>query len=68
MAVEIIQATRRGRIDYHFCAPMHMLVVNDRDVRHDGSAVIEGLPKATLQDCSRKLVLVPAGLRYHDLH
>jgi hypothetical protein len=23
MAVEIVQATRRGRIDYHFCAPMH---------------------------------------------
>jgi AraC family transcriptional regulator len=68
MAVEIVQATRRGRIDYHFCAPMHMLVVHDRDVRHDGSAVIEGLPKATLQDCSRKLVLVPTGHRYHDWH
>lgn len=68
MAVEIVQATRRGRIDYHFCAPMHMLVVHDRDVRHGGSAVIEGLPKATLQDCSQKLVLVPAGHIYHDWH
>ena len=68
MAVEIVQASRRGRIDYHFCAPVHMLVVHDRDVRHDGSADIEGLPKSTLQDCSRKLVLVPAGHRYHDWH
>jgi AraC family transcriptional regulator len=68
MGVEIVQASRRGRIDYRFCAPVHMLVVHERDVRHDGSASIEGLPKSTLQDCSRKLVLVPAGHRYHDWH
>jgi AraC family transcriptional regulator len=68
MAVEIVQASRRGRIDYRFCGPAHMLVAHDRDVRHHGSAVIEGLPKSTLQDCSRKLVLVPAGHRYHDWH
>jgi AraC family transcriptional regulator len=68
MTVEIVQASRRGRIDYHFCAPVHMLVAHDRDVRHDGSAIIEGLTKSTLQDCSRKLVLVPAGHRYHDWH
>jgi AraC family transcriptional regulator len=68
MAVEIVQASRRGRIDYRFCAPVHMLVVHDRDVRHDGSTNIEGLPNSTLQDCSRKLVLVPAGHRYHHWH
>jgi AraC family transcriptional regulator len=68
MAVEIVQASRRGRIDYHYCAPVPMLVVHDRDVRHDGVTFIEGLPKSTLQDCSRKLVLVPAGHRYHHWH
>jgi AraC family transcriptional regulator len=68
MAVDIVQANRRGRIDYHYCAPVHMLVVQERGVRHDGCTVIEGLPKSTLQDCSRKLVFVPAGHKYHDWH
>jgi AraC family transcriptional regulator len=68
MAVEIVQASRRGRIDYRYCAPVPMLVVHDRDVRHDGATFIEGLSKSTLQDCSRKLVLVPAGHRYHHWH
>jgi len=68
MAVEIVQANRRGRIDCHYCAPLHLLVVHERGVRHDGSTVIEGLSKSTLQDCSRKLVFVPAGHEYHDWH
>lgn len=68
MAVEIVQDIRRGRIDYHYCSPLHMLVVHERGARHDGCTVIEGLPQSTLQDCSRKLVFVPAGHRYHDWH
>ena len=68
MAVEIVQVNRRGRIDYHYCSPLHMLVVHERGVRHNGCTVIEGLPKSTLQDCSRKLVFVPAGHKYHDWH
>jgi AraC family transcriptional regulator len=68
MAVEIVQASRRGRIDYRYCGPMHMLVVHDRGVRHDGCTVIHGLPQSNLQDCSRKLVFVPAGYEYHDWH
>jgi AraC family transcriptional regulator len=68
MAVEIVQDRRRGRIEYRYCSPLHMLVVHERGVRHDGCTVIEGLPKSTLQDCSRKLVFVPAGHAYHDWH
>jgi AraC family transcriptional regulator len=68
MEVEIVQANRRGRIDYHSCAPFPMLVVHERGVRHDGCTVIDGLPKSTLQDCSRKLVFVPAGHNYDDWH
>src|ERR1700677_2294972 len=41
MAVEIVQASRRGRIDYRHCSSMHMLVVHDRGVRHDGCTVIQ---------------------------
>jgi len=68
MAVEIVQDNRRGRIDYRYCSPLHMLVVHERGVRHAGCTAIEGLPKSTLQDCSRKLVFVPAGHQYHDWH
>jgi AraC family transcriptional regulator len=68
MAVEIVQDNRRGRIDYHYRSPLHMLAAYDRGVRHDGRTVIEGLPESTLQDCSRKLVFVPAGHTYHDWH
>src|SRR5258708_7544175 len=68
IAVEIVQDNRRGRIDYHYRSPLHMLVAYDRGVRHDGRTVIEGLPESALQDCSRKLVFVPAGHKYHDWH
>jgi AraC family transcriptional regulator len=68
MAVDIVQANRRGRIDCHYCAPAHMLVVHERGVRHDGCTAIEGLSQSTLQDCRRKLVFVPAGHEYHDWH
>src|SRR5271169_62678 len=68
MAVEIIRANRRGRIDYRYCASRHMLVVHERGVRQDGCTHIDGLPKSTLQGCSRKLIFVPAGYKYHDWH
>jgi AraC family transcriptional regulator len=67
-AVEIVQANRRCRIDYRYHAPAPMLVFHDRGVRQEGCTVIEGLPKSTLQDCSRKLVFVPPGHSYHDWH
>jgi AraC family transcriptional regulator len=68
MTVEIVQAGRRGRIDYHYRAPVPMLVVHERGVRHAGCTLIEGLPASTLQDCGRKLLFVPAGHQYHDWH
>jgi AraC family transcriptional regulator len=68
MTVEILRVIRRGRIDYHYCAPMHMLVMHERSARHGGCTIVEGLPKSSLQDCSQKLVFVPAGHRYHDWH
>jgi len=68
MAVEIVQVNRRCRVDYRYHASAPLLVFHERGVRHDGCTVIEGLSKSTLQDCSRKLVFVPGGHRYHDWH
>jgi AraC family transcriptional regulator len=66
LTAEVVQVNRRGRIDFDFCAPAHMLVLHERSVRHSGCTTIEGLAESSLQDCSRKLVFVPAGRRYHD--
>src|ERR1700691_6195310 len=60
MAGESVQANRRGRINFHFCAPVHMLAMYERSVRHEGGTFIQGLPQSTMRDCSRKLVFVPA--------
>jgi AraC family transcriptional regulator len=66
MAAEIVQATRHDRIESRFCAPVHLLAAYQRGVRHDGGTVIDGLPKSTLRDFSRKLIFVPAGHEYRD--
>jgi AraC-like DNA-binding protein len=68
MAGEVVQANRRGRINFRFCAPLHMLVMYERGVRQEGGTSVQGLPQSTLRDCGRKLILVPAGHEYHDWH
>jgi AraC family transcriptional regulator len=68
MAGEIVQAHRRGRINFHFCAPVHMLAMYERSARQDGGTFIQGLLPSTLRDCGRKLAFVPAGHEYRDWH
>jgi AraC family transcriptional regulator len=68
MTVEIVEANRRGRIEYRYCGPRHMLLVHERGLRHAGCTVVEGLLPSTLKDCSRNIVFVPAGYSYHDWH
>src|ERR1700761_4495009 len=59
MAAEIVQATRRERIEVRFRAPFHLLVIHDQASRSDGDTYIEGLPRSTLRELARKLVFVP---------
>src|SRR5271167_4428754 len=66
MAAEIVQATRSDRIESRFRAPLHLLAVYERGMRHEGETFVEGLPSSTLRDFRRKLVFVPAGHKYHD--
>jgi AraC family transcriptional regulator len=60
------QATRSERVESRFCAPLHLLAVYDRGVRHRGETFVEGMPRSTLRDLERKLVFVPAGHEYRD--
>jgi AraC family transcriptional regulator len=66
MAAEIVQSTSRDRIECHFRAPMHLLIACEQGARCDGETLVEGLPRSTLRDFTRKLTFVPAGHDYHE--
>jgi len=68
MSAEIVQATRREKLEFRFHAPLHLLAVCDQGMRSEGETFVEGLPRSRLRDVTRKLTLVPAGHEYHEWH
>jgi AraC family transcriptional regulator len=66
IAAEIVQATRREKLEFRFCAPFHLLTLCDRGARSDGDTFVEGLPRSRLRDVQRKLTFVPAGHEYRE--
>lgn len=68
MAAEVVQATRREKLELRFHAPLHLLAVCDRGMRSDGDTFVEGLPRSRLRDLTRKLIFVPAGHEYREWH
>jgi AraC family transcriptional regulator len=66
MAAEIVQTTRRARIDIRFSAPVHLLVVVEQGVRLADETLVEGLPQSTLKNLRRKLTFAPAGHHYQN--
>src|SRR5438105_7998774 len=65
ITAEIVQATRRERIEYHFRAPLHLLAVYEQGVRFEGDTFVQGLPRSSLRDVKKKLTFVPAGHEFH---
>jgi AraC family transcriptional regulator len=65
-AAEIIQVATRDKLEVRFCAPVHLLVISDRSVRQAGETFLEGLPRSTLRNLTRKLTFVPAGHHYQE--
>ena len=61
--VETVQAVRRRPFEYGFRAPCHLLIAAELAERYGGETLVEGLPRSTLRDFTRKLTFVPAG---HD--
>ena len=68
MAAEIVQGTRREKLEFRFHAPLHLLAIYDQGTRSEGDTFVEGLPRSRLRDVTRKLTLVPAGHEYHEWH
>ena len=65
---ESIHSASRGKIQYRFRAPIHLLVMYEKGERRDGETFVEGLPRSTLRNLERKLTFVPAGHDYHEWH
>ncbi|WP_198030346.1 AraC family transcriptional regulator [Bradyrhizobium sp. Tv2a-2] len=68
MAAESVRCTGQSKIQHHYRAPMHMLVMYERGERRDGETFVEGLPRSALRNLERKLTFVPAGREFHDWH
>src|SRR5712672_4608948 len=63
LLVETVQVLRHTPFEYGFRAPCHLLIAAELGERIDGETVVEGLPRSTLRNFTRRLTFVPAG---HD--
>ncbi|RZN34239.1 AraC family transcriptional regulator [Bradyrhizobium sp. Leo121] len=68
MAAESVRFASRSKIQHHFRAPMHMLVMYEKGERRNGETFVEGLPRSAIRNLERKLTFVPAGREFHDWH
>jgi AraC family transcriptional regulator len=68
MAAEFVHSAGPSNLQYHFRAPVHLLVMHEKGERRDGETFVEGLPRSTLRNVAQKLTFVPAGHEYHEWH
>lgn len=68
MRAEIVQVTRREKVEIRFRAQSHLLIIYEQGARSDGETVVEGLTRSTLRDVRHKLTFVPAGHEYREWH
>src|SRR5260221_11365399 len=66
LGADNVQVTRHDPFEYEFRAPFHLLIASERASRVAGETFLEGLPRSSLRDFSRKLTFVPAGTRFHE--
>jgi len=63
---ELTRTLRREPFEIQYNGAWHLLIVYESVQRLDGETTIDGLPRSTLRDLSRKLVFVPAGLGFRE--
>jgi len=59
--VETVQVMQHQPFEYGVGAPCHLLIAAELGERLDGETFVEGLPRSSLRDFTRKLTFVPAG-------
>jgi len=68
MYADVVQSIARGRVEFRFRAPVHLLVMYERGSRREGQSFVDGLPRSSLRDLARKLTFVPAGHEFIEWH
>jgi AraC family transcriptional regulator len=68
MYADFVQSTDHGRVEFRFRAPVHLLVAYERGTRREGQSQVDGLPRSSLRDLTRKLTFVPAGRQFVEWH
>jgi AraC family transcriptional regulator len=61
MTIDTVELLRLEPFEYRLRAPCHLLIASHRAERRDGETVVEGLPRSTRREFSRRLTFVPAG-------
>src|SRR5260370_30059446 len=54
LQVETVQVMRHKQFEYGFRAPCHLRIAAELAERYDGETFVEGLPRSTLRDFTRK--------------
>ncbi len=65
---EVVRVSTEESFECEYCGPLHLLIAYQRAARHKGDSTVEGVPRSTLHDLSRKLTLVPGGIRFQERH
>ncbi len=65
---EVVRISTQESFECEYCGPLHLLIAYQRAARHKGDSTVDGLPRSTLHDLSRKLTFVPAGSRFREWH
>jgi AraC family transcriptional regulator len=63
---ELTHTLRREPFEVGHNGAWHLLIAYESAQRFDGETIIDGLPRSTLRDISRKFVFVPAGLGFRE--
>lgn len=61
LRADIIEAKQRMPYDYRYRSDHHLLIAAECSERDRGETMLEGLPKSTQRNISRRLTFVPAG-------
>src|ERR1700737_1346591 len=60
-----VQLIGREQFEYRYKGARHLLIASERAEREQGETLVEGLPKSTQREFSKKLSLIPAGHEFH---
>jgi AraC family transcriptional regulator len=63
---EVVRTIRPEAFEVEHCSAGDLLIAYESAERLDGETMIDGLPRSTLRNLTRKLVFVPAGFGFRE--